>query len=487
MNREFFCSRISGRTPVQACGTLALAALLAPVLAGHGSQLAAQTVPPTGVSTAPTAQSFQGSVAAGEVSAEPLGLSLDDAMQRGLKNNLGALLSNTQTAQARGERLSQLQALLPEVDFKAVESVSQIDLSAEGFRVPGVPQLIGPFGYTDLRATLTWSLVDVPSLRDYLAARHQFRAAQLSAEDAREMVVLTVGNAYLLVLADESQVASVQSQVATAKISLDQAVANHEAGTAPLLDELRARVDYQSLEQQLIVAQNNLEKDKLGLARVIGLPLAQKFTLTDTAPYAAFDQIDVDAAIRDAKANRKDLAALVEQGEAVGEQRKAATAERLPNVKFSGDYGDIGVNVASSHGTGTAQGTLNAPLFKEFGLRGDAEVAQSQLDAARAQLSDKQAQVDADVREALLDIASAQKQVEVSRSSVDLASEALSEAQQRYANGVSDNLAVSQAEQSLAQANDQYVASLYRHNVAKLSLARAVGAAQNYRNYLGGK
>ena len=119
--------------------------------------------------------------------------------------------------------------------------------------------------------------------------------------------------------------------------------------------------------------------------------------------------------------------------------------------------------------------------------RGDAQVAQAQLDTKQAQLSDMNAQVDADVRDALLDIASAQKQVEVARSSVELAGEALSEAQQRYANGVSDNLAVSQAEQSVAQANDQYVASLYRHNVAKLSLARALGAGENYKIYLGGK
>ena len=296
-----------------------------------------------------------------------------------------------------------------------------------------------------------------------------------------------MGNAYLLALAEETRVTSVEAQVATAKISLDQAVANHQAGTAPMLDELRARVDYQSLEQQLIVARNGLEKDKLALARTIGLPLAQAFSLADKAPYAAFDQIDVEAAIRDAHANRKDLAAMVEATKAAEEQRKAATADRLPTVKFAGDYGDIGVNVRHSHGTGDAQGTLTVPVFEEFALRGEAQVAQSQLDTQRAQLSDMHAQVDADVRDALLDIASAQKQVEVARSSVDLAGEALSEAQQRYANGVSDNLAVSQAEQSLAVANDQYVASLYRHNMAKLSLARSLGAAQNYKSYLGGK
>jgi outer membrane protein TolC len=404
-----------------------------------------------------------------------------------LRANLGIILSGTQSASARGQRLSQLQPLLPSVDFNAKETVMQSDLPAQGLRISGFPTILGPFGFTDLRAALSWSLVDVSSLRHYLAARHDFRAAELSAEDAREMVVLTVGNAYLLVLADETRIASVEAQVGTAKVSLDQAVANHQAGTAPLLDELRSRVDYQSLEQQLISAKNALEKDKLALARAIGLPLAQHFTLADKVPYAVFDQPDVEAAVRQAHSNRKDLAAQAEQTHAAEEERKAATAERLPTLKFDGDYGDIGVNVKSSHGTGDATGTLSAPLFKEFALRGDAQVAQAKLETQRAQLSDKNAQVDADVRDALLDIASTGKQVEVARSSVALANEVLSEAQQRYANGVSDNLAVSQAEQSVAQANDQYVTSLYRHNVAKLNLARTLGAAGSYKNYLGGK
>ncbi len=310
---------------------------------------------------------------------------------------------------------------------------------------------------------------------------------KLSADDARDLVVLTVGNAYLLVLADQAQVSSSESQVETAKISMHQAAANHEAGTAPLLDELRARVDYQSLEQQLIAAQNSLEKDKLALARTIGLPLAQKFNLTDTAPYAPFDQLDANALIQQAEANRKDLAAMVEQAAAAVEQRKAATAARFPTVQVNADYGDIGTTLAHSHGTLDASGALSVPVFEEFALRGQAQQAQSQLDTAQAQLSDKKAQVEADVRDALLDIASAQKQVEVAKSSVDLASEALKEAQDRYANGVSDNLAVSQAQQSVAQANLQYVASLYRDNVAKLSLARALGAGQDYKRYLGGK
>ncbi|MGA8090192.1 MAG: TolC family protein [Terracidiphilus sp.] len=467
----------------------AYARLALMVGAAATSQVPAQQLPSQipGQSTGPTAQSFQGSVAAGQATGQTIDFSLDEAIQRGLKNNLGAILSGTQTATARAQRLSDLQPLLPDVEFNAREAVSQVDLAAQGLRIPGFPTIIGPFGYTDLRASLSWSLVDVKSLRTYMAAKHQFKSAELSAQDARDMVVLTVGNAYMLVLADQGRVESYQAQVATAKVSLDQANANHDAGTAPRLDVLRAQVDYQSLQQQLIVAQNSLEKDKLALARAIGLPLEQKFNLSDKAPYAIFDKLDVDATIKQAHANRKDLAAMLEQTRAYQEQRKAATADRYPTVKFDGDFGDIGVNVRHSHETGDAQGTLSVPVFREYGLRGEAEVAQAQLDTQKAQLSDLNAQVDADVRDALLDIEAAQKQVQVARSSVDLANEELSDAQQRYANGVSDNLAVSQAQQSVAQANDQYVSSLYRDNVAKLSLARALGAGHDYKSYLGGK
>jgi len=297
------------------------------------------------------------------------------------------------------------------------------------------------------------------------------------------MVVLTVGNAYMTVLADEGLVTSYEAQVATSKVSLDQANANHDAGTAPKIDVLRAQVDYQTQQQGLIVAQNRLEKDKLALARAIGLPLEQQFNLTDAQPYAPFDHLDVDAMIKQAHTNRKDLAAMVEQTAAAQEQRRAATADRYPTITANADYGDIGVNVRHSHGTGDAQGTLSAPVFKEFALRGEAQIAQSQLDTQKAQTSDLNAQVDADVRDALLDIEATQKQVEVARSSVDLAKEALSEAQERYTNGVSDNLAVSEAQQSVAQANNQYVISLYRNDVAKLNLARALGAGQDYSRF----
>jgi outer membrane protein TolC len=366
--------------------------------------------------------------------------------------------------------------------------VMQTDLQAQGLRIPGFPAIIGPFGYTDIRGTLNWSLVNVSSLRNYLASKHNFEGARLSVQDARDMVVLTVGNAYLTCIADRSRIESVKAVVDTAQVSLKQAMQNHAAGTAPLLDELRARVDLQTQQQTLISTTNQYEKDRIALARAIGLPLEQKYELTDQAPYSALDDVDADTAVKQALEARSDLKALSEQVKGAEQSRLAARAERYPTISFEGDYGDIGVNVSHSHGTGDATGTLSVPLFEEAKLRGDAEMAQSQLDQKKAQLNDIRGQISADIRDSLLDIHSAQQQVEVAHSNVQLASEALSEAQQRYAAGVSDNLSVSQAEQSLAQANDQYVSSLYQHNVAKLELARALGVAEkNYKQYVGGK
>ena len=139
----------------------AAAALVAGAMAS--STLIAQQLPSSipGQSAGPTAGSFQGSVTVGQATEQTLDLSLDDAIQRGIKNNLGAILSGTQTASAKAQRLSQLQPLLPDVEFNAREAEMQVDLAAQGLRIPGFPTIIGPFGYTDLRASLSWSLLDL--------------------------------------------------------------------------------------------------------------------------------------------------------------------------------------------------------------------------------------------------------------------------------------------------------------------------------------
>lgn len=431
---------------------------------------------------------FKGSVVEGKATDGVLDLGLSDAIQRGLKTNLGLILETSSVKEAGGKRLQELQSLLPTARAEGTYNVQQVNLAAFGLSFPGINPIVGPFQVFDFRGYLSQTVLNVQSLENYIAAKHNFAAAKLSAEDARDMVALTVGNAYLLCIADASRVESVQAQVNSSKVSLDQATAAHEAGTSPKLDVLRAQVDYQNQQQLLISAKNDLAKDKLALARTIGLPLEQEFRLTDTVPFQPLESLDANAAFQQALKNRRDLAAAEETLKGAGAEKTAAWAQQLPAVTVSGDLGAIGPTLGSLDKTYTASGNVKAPLLQIAKTRGDKEVADATYQTARAQLSDKVQQVNQDIRSAILDIQSAAKLVEATRTNVATANEALAESQERFRAGVSDNLAVSQAQSQAAQANDQYIGALYQHNLAKLELARALGVAQsNYKDYVGGK
>jgi outer membrane protein TolC len=340
--------------------------------------------------------SFHGSLVRGQATADVLPLGFDDAIQRGLQNNLGLILQGSSQRQAGGQRLEQLQSLLPTVTGSVSITVEQIDLAAEGLKFPGINPItgsvsiteepidlaaeglkfpginpiIGPFQVEDFRAYLTQNLVNLSAFENYLASKHNFQAAQLTAQDARDLVVLTVGNAYLLCVADEARIKAVQAELDSSKLSFDQARDAHEAGTSPRLDVLRAQVDYQSEQQTLIATTNQLAKDKLSLARAIGLPLDQKFELADTTPYQAFDTPDPDVAFQQALKQRKDLAAAAEQTQAAEAARKAAVYDQLPVVSVNGNFGDIGETVTHSHGTYAATGQISAPILQIARMRG---------------------------------------------------------------------------------------------------------------------
>ncbi len=452
-----------------------------------GSSSGSSRLGPT-APTPPGSSLYQGSVVTTSATPDVVPLSIEKAIALALQHNLGLIVSNVNVTTAGGEKLQQLQNLLPTItaDFRISEQ--QTNLKAEGLSIPGIPTVIGPYAYQDVRASLTWSLLNISSLQKYLASKHNFNGTQLSYADAKDLVILTTGNAFLVCVADQSTIRNDQAQVDSSKVSLDQAVANHQAGTAPLLDELRARVDYQTQQQSLISAQNQYQKDRISLARVIGLPLDQKFELTDLPGYVPLPDVDPKVAQAQAQQTRQDLASAAELTEGAKQNRKAATAERYPTISFNGDFGDIGQTLGHSHGTFTAVGLASVPIFEEARFRGDARLEQAQLEQETAQLNNLRGQVQADVADSIYDIETAAKQVEVSRSNVQLATQELGDAQERYANGVSDNLAVTQALASVAQANSQYVTSLYQHNVAKLELARAMGViGTKYQQFLGGK
>ena len=432
---------------------------------------------------------YLGGVPAGKLSPTPVALSLEDAVARGLKQNLGGVLATDVVTDARGARWQALSELLPNVITDTGFGVHQINVKAAfGLTIHGEPPIIGPFGYFDSRAYLTQSAFDWASIERARSSRAQVRSAESSSKDAREIVVLVIVSNYLLVIADQSEVESATSQRDTAKALFQQTSDQKTAGLASAVDVLRSQVQLQSREQKLIVAQNNLAKQKLALARAIGLPPGQKFEITTRVPYRELTPSGLDEAIQSAYKSRADFQSQMNQVRAAELARKATSAERYPSLGVETDYGLSGVNPGSSHGTVDAAATLRIPIFQGGRVHGDILRADASLTRERQRLEDLRAKIDEEVRDAYLDLESAAQEVSVEKSAVTLATQTLEQSRDRFISGVTDNIEVVQAQDVLAIATDSYIASLYSHNLAKISLARAIGVAESgFAEYVEGK
>jgi len=425
---------------------------------------------------------FQGSVPTGVASPTPLLLTLRDAIDRGLRANLGLLLSGQVSEAARGERLRSLSALLPQITGEVSENVEQIDLKTRGidFHLPGfsTPTIVGPFDYTDARAYASFSVFDYSLRKSYRAAKEGERAAQLSVKDARDLVVQSVANAYLLVIAGSSRVQALRAQVETDQAIYDRTVDQKRAGTTAAIDVLRAHVELQQEQQQLIAQNNQVAKDKLALGRVIGLPSGQQFEIADTEPYSPLAAMTPDQALRTAYEQRADLQSAQASVRGAEDSVGAARAERYPNLGVAADYGATGTGLGNSNGTFTFQAFAKFNIFDGGRISGDIIQARAALKQRQDELADLRGQIDYQVRAALLDIQSAADQVAVARSNLDLANQTLTQAQDRFASGVTDTIEVVQAQGSVAVANDNLIAALYAHNLAKVELARALGSTE---------
>ncbi|HEX4581910.1 MAG TPA: TolC family protein [Acidobacteriaceae bacterium] len=437
----------------------------------------------------------------GTATPETLKLSLDDAIQRGIQANLAITEARIQQQQSEGQRLESLDYLLPFLKAEASTGAHQYNLASFGFTpsllsefaplFPGVQ--LGTFNpivkvdVTTADAALDWTIGDLAAYTRYRSAKESLKAAFYNTQSSRGLVVLNVGNQYLKTLADQSQIDSSEALLRADEVLLKQAAAEHEAGTAARLDELRARVQYQTQQQKVIAAQNTFDKDKILLKREIGVPVEQAIQLSDTSPYADLQQMSIEDARHLAYQSRQDYQGMQRQVRAAQLSRSAARYERLPTLTASGNYGVTGVTHGLYHGTFVAAGELKLPLFKEAQFRGDADVAEAQQAEALNKMADLKQQIDQQLRDSMLDLNSSLALVRVSQQNVDLATRALSDANDRFAAGVDDNLPVVQAQATLSQAQSQWIADTLSYNQAKLGLARNLGIVDTqYKMYLHG-
>jgi outer membrane protein TolC len=443
---------------------------------------------------------YYGSVTLHPATDGVLKLSLDEAVSRGLETNLGLKDAETQERTFKGQLIDAAQVFLPSITVSGSTGFHQYDLAAFGFG-PGIlgkfsglfPNGLPPGLSFITKADVTTGQINYeqtifsgPYIDAYKAVRAAEKSAYFGKMSARGEVVQQVASAYLQVIAAQSDVDNAKALMDADKVLLDQAHAKHEAGTVANLDELRARVQYQQQQQTVVAYENKREKEEILLKREIGVAPGQKIELTDPAPYSELASRTPEELKTEAYANRQDYQNLQAQEREGRMALGASRQERLPTLSFKGNYGVTGVTGVGYHGTLSAIGTLSVPIFREGSLRGDNDVAKAQLESVDLQLRDIRGRIDQQVRSAMLDVQAAQKLVQVARSNVDLATQALSDETDRFNAGLDDTLPLVQAQATLQNAQSNLVASLYQFNLAKLALARSAGVIeQQYRSYLG--
>ncbi|HWR53851.1 MAG TPA: TolC family protein [Bryobacteraceae bacterium] len=428
-----------------------------------------------------------GSIPSGTATPETLDLTMEGALSRALRYNLALTEGSENVRIQRAARLRALSLLLPNVAARPSIAGQQVNLAAFGFSgFPGMPSVVGPFNVYDARGSASVTLLNVRDLGNYRAAREEVAAAEFAVKDAREQVVVIVTTLYLQAVAGTARVEAQRSQVATAGAAYRQALARKDAGTVPGIDVLRAQVQWQAEQQQLIFYEGEFEKQKLNLARAIGLPPGQTFRLADGAPYTPLPpDTTLESTLDRAYRERSDYRAAEALVRAAELSKSAARAGFLPSAGVDANYGVIGNSPARMHGSFSVAAAVNIPIFQGGRVRADVEAADAALRQRRAELDDLRGKIDAEVRTAFVDLTSASRQVDVAVQNTALARQQLEQAQDRFAAGVTNNLEVVQAQQAVALANENHIAALYAFNAAKAALVRARGdAEQSIKDYV---
>jgi outer membrane protein TolC len=429
---------------------------------------------------------YQGSVPQGTATSTPIALSMADAIDRGLKANLGLLTSEQSSNEVRAQRLRALAGLLPKVTGQLSMTEQQINLQALGFNVAlppnlgfQIPTIVKPYSYQNAQASATIPLFDFNAISNYRASREQTKAAILSIKNARDLVVQAVGNAYLQIIADSARITATRAEIEADNAIFTNATRRHDAGVAIAIDVLRAQVELKQRQQSLVAVTNQFEKDKLTLARVTGLPTGQEFTVSDPSPKVPLEAQDLKEALAKAYEHRPDFQAARARVIAAQFLVRAAKAERYPTLTANGTYGDEGLRLLNnSHGVFQATGAISFNIFDGGRIKGDILQNDSELRNRRNEMENLRGQIDYEVRTALLDLKSAADQVDVAGSNVQLANETLRQSRDRFTAGVTNTVEIVQAQQSVADADESLISAQFQYNVAKVELARSVGLAE---------
>jgi outer membrane protein TolC len=426
-------------------------------------------------------------VPAGAQQVSPRRLTLNEAIQLALKNNLSVRVAGTQVDELEGTRERREASLLPHVSANLFANRQNVNLGALGFTsIPNIPipTVIPAFNHYDSRILASQPLIDREAYHNLKAAEKQERASKLTYQDTRDLVVRETAGLYLDSEVGLAEVEAADSRITTSaaleKLARDQ----HDQGLATAVDLVRAQVQLARDRQTLLVARDAYQTSLLSLARFLGLSPGTPIELAGHMQFHPVPAPPIDEALRTALEARSDYRSLLSQRQSLVEQEKATRARYFPKLSVNGDYGAEGT-AHTMAGIGEIQGTVSVSLF-DWDRTGQRKELESRVRRLDQQMEDLGRGIEQDLRKALLDLDSTASQVSVTESALALAERELTLAQDRFRNGVTDNIEVVAAQDTLASAQDDRIMALARHLDAGMALARALGATEKiYQTYLG--
>jgi outer membrane protein TolC len=481
------------RASIARAAAIVAAVLIAP--AAVTAQMPPPTTSPQPARATPppplSLNTFLGGIPTGTPTNDEITLTAVEAVSRALQYNLGVLLSEQSIGQAQGARGRMLSELLPNVSGRVSETREKINLAAFGFggsvSLPGFPTIVGPFNVFDARLFLSQSVLDLEAINDARSAAHGVEAAKLTHKSARDFVIHVAADLYIQALAASARADAARAQLETADALYKQAVDLKQSGIVPGIDVLRAEVELNTQRQRATVGQNEFAKAKLQLARVVGLPLGQRFALDPKVPDLPSPTLTVDQAVEQALKTRADYQAARERVRAAEASRAAVVGSALPSVKLNADVGKIGLSAGDAEGTFTVIGALNVPIFQGGKTHARLVEADADLRARRFEADDLKASIYYEVQAAFLDLQATNEQLQVATKARDLAAQQLTQSRDRFAAGVASNIEVIQAQEAVALANEQFISAQYGYDLAKGAVIRGIGSAEDMlRQILGG-
>ena len=416
-----------------------------------------------------------------------LRLSLRDAVVLAADSAAGVALARERTIEAE-ERVRQARGpLLPNVSATAAWLKQSYNIRSFGFAQPTPPgqdDLIGPFDNVDARARLTQTLFDYSSIVRVRASRSQLAGVAADGAVAMEGAAHTAVQAYLRAARADARLAARRADSTLAAELVTLARAQHDAGVTPAIDVTRARTQLPASAGAVIVALTERGRAGIDLSRALGLDARTPLELADSladATVMADVPPDPDSAVARAVAGRPDLLAEIARAGAAQQAASAVSAERLPRLELTADYGINGLTLADAIGTGRVGVQVTVPIFD--GLRREGRIAEQRALAREAEIrvSEARRQAGADARAAVLDTRSAAAQQAVAAEQLRLAEEEVRQARERFAAGVAGNLEVIAAQVSLINARDGVIDAQFLAAAARAALARAAGVARGIR------